>query len=212
VTVRLVLADDHPLILDGLEHLFAGIDGYQVQARCSTGEEALEVVRRLQPEILLLNLHMPGMDGIAVVRALKEEGVPTRIVILTASLDEHEALNCLRLGVAGIVLKDMASNMVLRCVEKVAAGDLWLERRSFSRALEHLLRQEAGAQHVAGRLSHRELQVLRLCAQGLSNTDIASSLSVTEGTVKAHLHAVYRKLGVQSRAGLTRFAHENGLV
>ncbi len=212
MTVRLVLADDHPLILDGLERLFAGNGDFEIQARCANGEEALAAVRRFCPDILLLDLHMPDMDGIAIARALKEEDLPTRVVILTASLDEREALDCLRLSVPGILLKDMASSLVLQCVEKVAAGDVWMEKRSFSRAMEHLLRREAGAQRLAGRLSDREMQVLRSCAQGMSTAEIATTLSVTEGTVKSHLHNVYRKLSIEGRAGLVRFAHENGLV
>jgi two-component system nitrate/nitrite response regulator NarL len=212
VTIRLVLADDHPLILDGLEALFAGKNGYQVQARCSNGQEALAEVRRSKPEILILDLHMPGMEGIAVARALKGEDNPTRIVILTSTLDEREALDCLRAGVAGIVLKDMASSLLLQCVDKVAAGDVWVEKQSFSRVLESLLRREAGVQRLADRLSAREIQVVRLCAQGSCNADIAKSLSLTEGTVKAHLHKAYQKLGVQGRPGLTRFALENGLI
>ena len=212
MTARLVVADDHPLILDGLERLFAGQEGFEIQARCSNGREALAAVRRWHPDVLLLNLHMPGMDGIAVIRTLSKEALPTRVVILTGTLDEREALECLRLGVAGIVLKDMAPSLVLQCVQKVAAGDVWVEKRSFSRVMEHLLRREAGAQRVAGRLSARELQVVRLCAQGATNAEIASRLSLTEGTVKSHLHRTYGKLGVQGRADLTRFAHENGLV
>jgi two-component system nitrate/nitrite response regulator NarL len=212
VTVRLVLADDHPLLLDGLESLFSGNNGYRVQARCSSGQEALEEVRRSQPDILILELHMSGVNGVAVARAVKEEGIPTRIVILTAKLNEREALDCLRAGVAGIVLKDMSSSLLLQCVDKVAAGDVWVEKRSFSRALEHLLRREAGVQHLADRLSAREMQVARLCAQGMCNADIAKSLSLTEGTVKSHLHKAYEKLGVQGRPGLTKFAHENGLL
>ena len=212
MTVRLVLADDHPLILDGLERLFGGREGFEIKARCANGQETLAAVARLRPEVLILNLHMPDMDGISVARALKQEGIPTRVVILAGSLDEREALECLRLGVAGIVLKDMAPSLVLRCVQKVAAGDVWVEKRSFSQAMEHLLRREAGAQRMAGKLSVRELQVVRLCAQGVSNAEIAKRLSVTEGTVKSHLHKAYAKLGVQGRADLTRFAHENGLV
>jgi DNA-binding NarL/FixJ family response regulator len=188
VTVRLVLADDHPLMLDGLERLFSDKESFEVQARCANGDEALAAVRRWEPHVLLLNLHMPGMNGIAVARALKEEGLSTRVVILAGALDEREALECLRLGVAGIVLKDMAPGLVLQCVQKVAAGDVWVERRSFSRAMEHLLRREAGVQRVAGRLSAREIQVVRLCAQGVTNAEIARRLSLTEGTVKSHLH------------------------
>lgn len=212
MSIRLVLADDHPLILDGLERLFEGEDGFEVLARCADGEETLAAVRDGRPDVLVLNLHMPGMDGVEVVQTLKEEGHPTRVVILTSDLDEREALECLRQGVAGIVLKEMDSIFVLRCVQKVAAGDVWVERRSFSRAMEHLLRREAGAQRVAGTLSPRELEVVRLCAQGGTNAEIAQTLSLTEGTVKSHLHNAYRKLDVRGRADLTRFAHEHGLV
>lgn len=210
--VRLVMADDHPLILDGLSCLFKDDVRYRVEARCSTAEAALAAVRRYAPDVLLLDLHMPGMSSVAVVEAISAEELPTRVVILTASVDEHEALDCLRLGVAGIVLKDMEPPLLLRCVEKVAAGDVWVEKRSFSRALEHLLRREASMQGAASCLTEREMQVVRLCADGLSNADIASSLWVTEGTVKSHLHAVYQKLGVDGRASLTRFAQQNELL
>jgi len=212
VTVSLVLVDDHPLILDGLEGLFAGREGYDVLARCANGEDAVAAVRQSRPDVLILNLRMPGMDGIAVVRALKQEGIPTRVVVLTSRLDEDEALECLRLGVGGIVLKDMDSRLILQCVDKVAAGEAWLEKQSFGRALEHLLRREAGVQNLAGRLSERELQAVRLCADGLSNAEIAKCLSLTEGTVKTHLHHIYQKLGLKGRAELTRFALDNGLV
>lgn len=211
-STRIVIADDHPLTLDGLEQLLVGKGGYRIEARCANGEQALAAVREKHPEILVLDLHMPGMNSIAVARKLKEENLPTRVVILTSCIDEREALDCLRAGVAGIVLKDMPSTLVFRCVEKVAAGDTWVERRSFSRALEHLLRREAGAQRLAGTLTSRELQVVRLCARGVNNAEIAQTLSLTEGTVKSHLHQIYRKLGVEGRVGLAGFAHDNGLI
>ena len=151
--IRLVLADDHPLILDGLERLFAGQEGFEIRARCLNGEDALAAVRREQPDVLLLDLHMPKMDGLSVVLALNRERHPTRVVILTGELSEREALECLRLGVAGVVLKDMDPSQVLQCVEKVAAGDVWVEKRSFSRVMEHLLRREAAVQQIGGKLS-----------------------------------------------------------
>lgn len=211
-STTLVIADDHPLILEGLEHLLSRVDGLEVRASCANGDEALSAVRRHRPDILVLDLHMPGLDGVAVARTLKNEGHETRIIILTDSLDEREALELLRVSVAGVILKDMPSSLMLQCVEKVARGEVWVERRSFSRALEHLLRREAGAQLVAGKLSERELQVVRLCALGITNAEIAQRLSVTEGTVKSHLHKAYGKLGVRGRAGLTSFAHEHGLI
>jgi DNA-binding NarL/FixJ family response regulator len=212
MTIRLVLADDHPLTLDGLERLFADQEGFEILARCVNGEDAFAAVRRTQPDVLLLNLHMPKMDGLSVTQALKREGLPTQVVMLTAALSEKEALECLRLGVAGIVLKDMPSSQVLQCVRKVAAGDVWVEKRSFSLVMEHLLRREAGAQQIANKLSAREIQVVKLCAQGASNAEIARALALTEGTVKSHLHRAYSKLNLRGRSDLTRFAHENGLV
>jgi DNA-binding NarL/FixJ family response regulator len=211
LTIRLVVADDHPLILDGLEELFGG-GGFEIQARCANGQEALVAIGRHHPDVVLLDLHMPKMDGLAVVQALKREGVGTRVVILADELSEKEALECLRLGVAGIVLKDMPASLVLQCVQKVAMGETWVEKRSFSRVMEHLLRREAGAQQIAGRLSPRELQVVRLCAQGASNAEMAKKLTLTEGTVKSHLHRSYSKLHLRGRADLVRFAHENGLI
>jgi DNA-binding NarL/FixJ family response regulator len=212
MTVSLVVADNQPLFLDGLEKLFAGQDDFELQARCLNGEDALSAVVSFQPDVLLLDLDLPKMDGLSVIRAIKREGLRTRAVVLTAELSEKEALECLRLGVGGIVLKDMPTNLVLQCVRKVAAGDSWVEKRSFNQVMEHLLRREAGVQQIAGKLSPREIQVVRLCAQGGSNADIAKALDLTEGTVKSHLHRAYTKLNLRGRADLTRFAHENGLV
>lgn len=211
VTTRLVLADDHPLILDGLERLFSR-QGFEIQARCLTGQDVLTAVQRGQPDVLVLDLHMPQMDGLSVIRALRRLGLHTRVVILTDEVSEKEALELLRLGVAGIVLKDMSPSLVLQCVQKVAAGDTWVEKRSFSRVMEHLLRREAGAQQIAGKLSARELQVVKLCAQGASNAEMAKTLALTEGTVKSHLHRAYTKLNLRGRTDLVRFAHENGLI
>lgn len=212
MTVGLVVADDHPLILDALEYLCSQEDDLEVLARCGNGREALAAARSLRPDVLLLDLHMPDLDGIEVIRRLREEELDTRVVILTSALDEREALECIRLRVPGIVLKEMDSQLVLQCVRKVAAGDIWVEKDSFSRALELLLRREEGMQSLAVRLSDRETQVMTLCVEGLSNSDIAERLFVSEGTVKTHLHNVYKKLELGSRAELVHFAHQNGLV
>jgi DNA-binding NarL/FixJ family response regulator len=212
MTISLVLADDHPLILDGLECLCSKEDDLQILARCSNGKDALAATRRLRPDVLLLDLHMPGMGGVEVVRALQEEGLETRVIILTSGLDEREVLECMRLRIPGIVLKEMATHLILQSIRKVAAGDIWVEKNSFNRALEVLLRREAGLQNLKVRLSDRETEVMTLCVQGLSNGDIASRLYVSEGTVKTHLHNVYRKLGLGTRAELVQFARHNGVI
>lgn len=208
----LVLADDHPLILEGLEHLISGEEGLEVLARCSNGKEALAAARRLKPDILVLDLHMPDMSGIDVVRELQDGGSGVRVVILTSRLSEKEVLECMRLRVPGILLKEMAPHLVLQCIRKVAAGETWVEKESFNRTLELLLRREEGMQNLRVKLSDRETEVMTLCTQGLSNSDIAARLFLGEGTVKTHLHSIYRKLGVKSRRELLQFAHQNGLV
>lgn len=212
MTVSLVIADDHPLILDGLEHLCSQNGDLHVVARCSNGKEALTATRRLNPDVLVIDLHMPGMGGIEVVRRLQEEESRTRSVIITSGADEREALECMRLRVPGVLLKSMPSHLVTQCIHKVAEGGVWMEKDSFNRALELLLRREEGMQSLTVKLSDRETQVMTLCAQGLSNGEIAQQLYLSEGTVKTHLHNVYRKLGLAGRAELVQYAHKNGLL
>jgi DNA-binding NarL/FixJ family response regulator len=126
--IHLVLADDHPIILDGLEILFRMEKDIQVVARCVNGEEVLQAVRQHRPDILILDIRMPGKDGLAVLREMKDEDLPTRVVLLTVAPDEEETLEALRLGVRGVVLKEMAPQMLVQCVRKVHAGEQWLER------------------------------------------------------------------------------------
>ena len=153
--ISLVLADDHPLLLNGLENLFRLEKDIQVLARCGDGVEALRAVREHRPDILILDIRMPRMDGLAVLRALKMEKLRTRVVLLTVALDEDEVLEAIRLGVRGVVLKEMAPQLIVQCVRKVHAGGEWLERSSVGRALEMMLRREAGALQIAGLLTPR---------------------------------------------------------
>ena len=210
--IRLVLADDHPYILDALEHLFRTEADFHVLARCLNGEEALQAVRQHRPDILILDIRMPGNDGLSVLRDIRREKLPTRVVLLTAALDEEEVLEAIRLGVRGVVLKEMAPQLLVQCIQKVHAGGQWLERHSVSRALDTLLRREAGAREVAGVLTAREREIVRLVASGQRNKEIADTLSVTEGTVKVHLYNVFKKFHVGSRVELLRYVQDNGLL
>ncbi len=210
--ISLVLADDHPIILDGLEMLFRAEQDFQVLARCVNGEETLQAVRQHRPDILILDIRMPGKDGLAVLREVKKDSLPTRAVLLTVGLDEDDLLEAIRLGVRGVVLKEMAPQMLVQCVRKVHAGEQWLEKRSVGRALEKMLLREAGERQVAGVLTPRELEIVRMVATGLRNKEIAESLSISEGTVKIHLHHIYEKLHLASRLELALYAQERGLV
>lgn len=210
--IRLVLADEHPVILDGLATLFELEPEFQVVARCRTGAEVLAAVRTHRPDVLILDLRLPGKDGLAIMRELGQESLDARVVLFAESLDEEEVLEAHRLGVRGVVLKEMSSQLLVQCVRKVHAGGQWLENRSVSRALDMLLRREAAAAQVGGVLTPRQVQILRMVASGLRTKEVADKLAISQGTVKVHLHNVYDKLGVAGRLGLALYAREKGLV
>jgi DNA-binding NarL/FixJ family response regulator len=212
MSIRLVLADDHPLILNGLENLFRTEKEFEVLACCIDGIETLQAVRKHQPDVLILDIRMPKKDGLDVAREIQKEKLPTRVVLLTAELDEGEFLEAIRLGVKGIVLKEMAPQMLLKCIRKVHAGEQWMEMRSAKQALEKMLRQEAGVREVAAILTTQEMTIVKMIAGGLRNKEIADKLHISEGTVKTHLHNIYEKLNIDSRLALLRYAQEKGLV
>ena len=210
--ITLVLADDHPLILDGLEEIFRREQDFQVLARCLEGEATLRAVQQYKPDVLILDLRMPDTDGLAVLREMKKEKLSTRVVVLTAALDEDQALEAIRLGVSGVVLKEMAPRLLVQCVRKVHAGEQWLEKRSVSLALEKLLKRQTVGRLIAELLTPREIEIVRLVADGLRNREIAERLYISEGTAKVHLHSIYEKLKVESRLQLARYAREKGLI
>jgi DNA-binding NarL/FixJ family response regulator len=212
MTIRLALADDHPLILNALENLFSMEPDFQVVGRCSDGLKTLEMVRAHLPDVLVLDIRMPGKDGLTIAREILAEKLPTRVVLFTAELDEDQLLEAIRAGVQGVVLKEMAPQLLVQCVRKVHAGEQWLERRTTSLSLEKLLRREAGALEIAALLTPREIGMVRMVAQGLRNREIGDKLCISEGTVKVHLHNIYEKLNVDSRLALLRYAQEKGLV
>jgi DNA-binding NarL/FixJ family response regulator len=210
--ITLILADDHPLILDGMENLFRIEKDLRVVARCLDGEDTLKAVRKHKPDILILDIRMPGKDGLAVLRAMRKENLSTPVVLLTAAVDEEEVAEAIRLGVRGLVLKELAPKLLVQCVRQVNAGGLWLEKHSVSTALERLVQREAGREEVAQMLTPREIEIVKQVAAGLRNAQIAKQLFISEGTVKMHIHNIYQKLNVDNRTKLTRYAQEKGLV
>ena len=210
--INIVLADDHPIVLDGLENLFRLEPDFRVVARCVNGEESLAAVRRHRPDVLILDIHMPRNDGLSVVRELRREKLQTQVVLLAAALEDEEVMEALRLGVRGMLLKELAPQMVVRCVRKVYAGEQWIEKQSFGRALDSLLRREAGEREAAGVLTPREIEMVRMVARGLRNKEMSEQLAISEGTVKIHLHNIYRKLKVENRVELILFAQSKRLV
>lgn len=210
--ITVVVADDHPLMLRAVGDLLRSEEDFTVLAQCENGDEALAAARAHQPDILLLDLRMPKKDGITVLKDMKQEGLTTRVVLLAASVDDEEVLEAARLGVRGMVLKEMAPRLLVQCLRKVHAGGLWLERNSAARAFETLLRREAGAREISKLLTPREIEIARLAALGQRNKVIGEGMAISEGTVKTHLHHIYEKLRVQSRAELVLYCKEKGLV
>ena len=210
--ITLVIADDHPLILDAMENLFRLEKDLKVVARSLNGDEALNAVRRHQPDILVLDIQMPAKDGLVVLREMRKEKLPTRVVILTATLGEEGLAEAVSLGVRGFVLKELAPKLLVQCIRKVHAGELWLEKRSVTSALEQLLWRQTKKNGTAQTLTPREIEIIKQVAAGLRNIEIGKKLFISEGTVKMHLHNIYQKLGVDSLTKLARYAQENGLV
>ena len=210
MTIRLVIADDHPIVLDGLEQLFLLEKDCEVVARARNGDEALRAVRQFQPDVLVLDLRMPGTDGLAVLGEMRREALPTRVVILSA-MNDDDLFEGIRLGARGVVLKDMAPRLLMQCVRAVHAGGKWLEKGVATSAVDKLLECEAGIKAVAETLTPRELQVARMIAKGVPSKTVASRLAISEGTAKLHLHHVYEKLKVEGRVGLMRFMQSRGL-
>ena len=136
---------------------------------------------------------------------------PVKVIVLTNGLDDEQTIDTLRLGVQGVLLKNMPSHLLPQCIRKVHAGGQWMEKQSLGHAFEKMLRREAGARRMATILTSRETEIMRLVAQGLSNREIGERISVGEGTVKVHVHT-YSKLGVDNRVDLTLYAQRKGLV
>jgi two-component system, NarL family, nitrate/nitrite response regulator NarL len=210
--IRLVVVDDHPIVLEGLERLFRLEGDLEIVARCVNVREALEAVRHHRPDILLLDVRLPGGSGLDVLEQVRREGLPTRTVLLAGSVNQDELLEALRLGARGVVLKEMAPELLIRCLRTVHAGGRWLEDDFLSRAIEGILDKDGVARPGRLSLSAREMEILRLAATGHHNREIADTLHITEGTVKVHLHNVYEKLGVEGRVELTLYARDHGWV
>ena len=200
--IDLVLADDHPLVLAGMENMFRRERDCRVLASCADGIEALRAIRHHKPSVAVLDLRMPRMDGLGVLRELQNEASATRSVLLAGVLDDQQLVEAVRLGVQGVILKEMAAARLVECVREVYAGRPWLEKRSVTEALDNCMQRQAGMHAIEKVLTPRELEISHGVADGLRNKEIAAKLGIAEGTVKIHLHAIYDKLNVEGRLSL----------
>ena len=205
--IRIVLADDHPIFRDGLKKLLALEDDFEVVGEAENGQQAVDLVKRLNPDVLLLDLKMPGMTGIGVLEQLQEEVKHTKVIVLTASEEEHEVVGAVRLGSAGVVKKQSATQLLIKSIRKVAGGEVWLDTALTAAVLKQFTEPAPAArERPKSVLSGREREIVALVCQGFRNKEIAEKMFISEQTVKNHLHNIFDKLGVSDRLELALYA------
>jgi DNA-binding NarL/FixJ family response regulator len=210
VSIRVVLVDDHPIVLQGLEHLFSRQPDIEVTACCSTVEAGIAAART-RPDIVLLDLRMPEGGGLAVLDTIATEKLGTKTVVLTAAISDEEVAQAIHKGASGLVLKESAPEQLLECVRRVHAGERWLDPEAMTRVVASGSASSATDNRAAS-LTAREREVVRMISSGLRNREIGERLSISENTVKVHLHNIYEKLGVEGRMELLLLAQELKLV
>ena len=210
MSIGIVLADRHPIVIKGLQSLIGGEPDMEILAIHDTGTAALNSLREKRPDVLLTSLNLPDINGLQLLRIIRDEDLPTRCILFVGQIADEDAVEAMRLRVEGILLKEMPTRLVLQCIRKVSEGGRWLETQSMARVVDRLQEQENSRGEFVDRLSPREQEVTRLVMEGLNNKDIATRLSLSVGTIKIHLHNIYEKLGIRSRLQLAAQAREKG--
>ena len=213
--IRVVVVDDQALIRDGLRTMLELDDGISVVGEAADGADAVDAVQRTRPDLVLMDIRMPGIDGLeATRRLLSRPGGPKVIVLTTYEADEY-VIEAMRAGASGFLLKDLRKGQLVRAVHQAAAGDLVIDPSITKRLIERVVdtkRAQTQARSALNRLTEREIQVLKLMARGLTNAELAAELSVSESTVKTHVARILDKLDLRDRVQAVILAYEIGLV
>jgi NarL family two-component system response regulator LiaR len=207
--IRVLIADDHRVVRQGLRFMLSQESDIDVAGEAEDGEQALQAVRRHRPDVLLLDLFMPQMDGLAVLAALRDEGLETNVLVLTSSQNEEHLIAALRAGALSFLPKTAGVDQVVMAVRAAARGESVLEPSATARLLREL---RGRSEDPLGDLSPRELDVLRAVAGGRSNREIARGLSLSEETVKSHVSSILSKLGLADRTQAAIFALQHHVV
>lgn len=204
--IRILLADDHRLVRAGLAQLLSGVDEFEVVGSAADGDEACRLATELQPDIILMDLSMPGCDGIEATKRLRRDGSGARVLVLTSFSDQRRILEAIDAGAVGYLLKDTEPGDLIRAVRAAARDESPMDPRAVKALVEHrqLLPLEA-------QLTPREREVLGCIAEGLSNKLIARRLGIAEKTVKAHITNVFLRIGVSDRTQAALWARDNGI-
>lgn len=211
--LRVVIADDHTVVRQGIRGVLEEVEGLEVVAEAGDGDEALALVKELEPDVVVLDVNMPGKTGLEVAKALRDDGASVRILILSMHDDPEYVLQAVRVGADGYVLKDVSPAELRDAVRAVHEGREYFTAR-VTQQLSIGLRQEIEKEQLRARLdslTNRETQVLLLVAEGLTNRAIGDRLEISPRTVETHRERVMGKLRIRTIAGLTRFVVEHGL-
>ncbi|WP_344871273.1 response regulator transcription factor [Allokutzneria multivorans] len=204
--ITVLIVDDHPVVRDGLRGMFTGDPRFEVVGEAADGAEAVTLVTALDPDVALMDLRMPGTDGVTAIRTIAERQLRTRVLVLTTYDTDADVLPAIEAGATGYLLKDAPKSELFRAVEAAARGEAVLAPAIATKLLSQV---RSPAKEP---LSQRELEVLGLIARGMTNRDAAAKLFISEATVKTHLLHVYAKLGVNDRAAAVATAYELGLI
>lgn len=208
-TIRIVIADDHPIVRDGLRRLLETEKDFSVVGQAADGREAVRLVRQLQPDVLLLDLAMPRLPGIEVLRELATSSSEVRTILLTAAVEKEQIVEALQVGARGVVSKETATELLFKSIRTVVAGQYWVGRQEVSdlvAALRGLAPSPGEERQKSFGLTRRELEIVAAIVEGCTNRDIAQKFSLSEDTVKHHLTHIFDKLGVSNRLELAMFA------
>jgi two-component system nitrate/nitrite response regulator NarL len=212
---RILIADDHPIFRDGLKRLLESEREFVVIGEASDGIEAVQLARRLEPEVLLLDLAMPRQPGLEALRELASDSPSVRVILLTAAAEKEQIVQALQLGARGVVLKDSATQILLKSIRAVMSGEYWVGRESVSNLLQYLraLVGPAASNPQKNRygITRRELEIISAVVAGYTNKEIAQHFKISEDTVKHHLSNIFDKLGVSTRLELALLAVNQSL-
>lgn len=217
MTIRVLLVDDQALFREGLETLLSVHKDIQVVGQASNGQEAAEIATKVQPDIVLMDVRMPVLDGVRATHLLKKVVPRTKVIVLTTFDDDEYIFDALRMGAAGYLLKDVASTKLVEAIRATARGDSILEPSVAAKVIEEFSRISSMVparkmDQLVEPLSERELEILFLISRGASNKEIAEQLIIAEGTVKNHVSHILSKLGVRDRTQAALKARELGLL
>jgi DNA-binding NarL/FixJ family response regulator len=213
--IRVALVDDQAIVRAGLARILSPIDGFEVVAEYADGRQAMEELPGVRPDVVLMDVRMPGLDGIAATAQLRDSADPVPVLVLTTFGEDEVLWAAIEAGAAGFLLKDSSAEDLIAAVRAVAAGAAWFDPGVAPRVLDRYRRVVAPATRDAARLellTEREHAVLRLMARGATNAEIAATLYVAEATVKSHVGSIFTKLGVRDRAAAIVFAYDHGVV